>query len=353
VGNEGVTIRDVARLAGVSISTVSNVLTGKRDRMKKETSDRVREAIEQLGYAPNLLARELKTGFVPIIGLIVPSVANPFWGAFARCAERAALAHNCQVMLCNSERDVLREQRYAETLLARGIRGMILGSSPLSFDHLTGLADKGLKALAFDRSVQDCDRLDIDSVRVDNAQGAQLAIQHLLKLGHRRIAFVSGPIGSANRIDRLTGYRNTLLAAGIEPDPALVWQTNAVALGGDDDGTEIGRQAALQLLTLKDPPTAFFAINDLTALGVYAGAREAGKRIPTDLSIVGFDDIGLCRVVDPALTTVRQPLEELMRIGVEMLLGRLDGTKTGPSEHLTLQPTLVERGSTACLLARP
>ena len=112
---EGTTIHDVARLAQVSISTVSHVLNGKHDRMRPETLERVRQAIAELGYAPNLMARELKTGFVPVIGLIVPSVANPFWGAFARSVEHAAMARNCQVMLCNSERDLEREQRYAET----------------------------------------------------------------------------------------------------------------------------------------------------------------------------------------------------------------------------------------------
>ena len=351
--SEGVTIREVALRAGVSISTVSNVLTGKKHRMKRETFERVAKAIAELGYAPNLLARELKTGFVPIIGLIVPSVANPFWGAFARCMERAAHARGCQVMLCNSERDLQREQRYSQTMLSRGIRGLILGSSPLSFDHLVGLTERGLKAVAFDRGARQSDRMEIDSVRTDNAKGAELAVNHLLGLGHRRIGFVSGPANSCNRIDRLNGFRDTLRQAGVEPAPELIWLKDVVSPESDDDGTEIGRQAALSLLRLARPPTALFAINDLTALGIYSGARELGLHIPADLSVVGFDDISLCRVVDPELTTLRQPLEALMKEALDLLLGRLDGSLRGSARHLVLQPDLMLRCSTAALSAVP
>jgi DNA-binding LacI/PurR family transcriptional regulator len=346
---EGVTMREVALRAGVSISTVSNVLTGKRERMKTETFERVSAAIAQLSYAPNLLARELKTGFVPIIGLIVPSVANPFWGAFASCMEHEARQRGCHVMLCNSERDVGRELEYAQAMLSRGIRGLILGSSPLSFDHLVGLTERGMKIVAFDRSAQETDLLDMDSVRVDNINGARMAVNHLLGLGHRRIAFVSGPTVSCNRIDRLEGFRLAMKEAGLEPPASHVWLRNSGSQGGDDDGTEIGRQAALSMLREPNRPTACFAINDQTALGIYSGARELGLHIPDELSVMGFDNISLCRVVDPEVTTIRQPLPELMHEALDLLFGRLDGSLKGPARHLILQPDLVLRGSTAAL----
>lgn len=342
-----VTIHDVAHRAGVSASTVSLVLNGRRERMREDTFLRVMQVVEELGYATNHMARALKTGFVPTIGLIVPTVANPFWGEFARCVERSAMARNCQVMLCNGERDPERERWYAESMLARGIRGIIIGSAPLSLDHLVGLAKRGLHIITFDRDAQGGDFKEFDSVRVDSALGAQLAVQHLLGLGHRRIGFVSGPISSASRMDRLSAYRETLRQAGIAADSSLIWLENASAGSGEESGLEIGRAAAMALLQRTNPPTAFFAINDNTAFGLYAGAQELGLTIPADLSVVGFDDISLCRVVSPPLTTVRQPLEELMHTAVELLVSRLEQTNLGEPQHIVVAPSLVQRGSCA------
>ena len=341
----GHTIHDVARAAGVSPSTVSNVLNGRRERMRAETLERVNRAMIELGYAPNQMARGLKTGFIPTIGLIVPSVANPFWGAFARYVEHAALTRNCQVMLCNGERDPLREQQYAESMLGRGIRGLILGSAPLSMKHLIGLVQRGLNVVTFDREAAGADGVEFDSVRVDNAGGTRAAVEHLLDLGHRRIGFVSGPISSSARTDRLEAYRSTLSARGIAVDDALIW-TQPVG-HADEDGTLVGKAAALAMLKKPNPPTAFFAINDMTAFGIYAGVREAGLEVARDVSVVGFDDIALCEVVTPPLTTVHQPLEELMRSAVELLLSRLEQKRSDPATHVTLPGKLVVRGSTA------
>jgi DNA-binding LacI/PurR family transcriptional regulator len=340
-----ITILEVARLAGVSVSTVSNVLNGKKNRMSAETLDRVMRAVGELGYEPNRMARGLKTGFVSIIGLIVPSVENPFWGAFARCAEHAAMARNCQVMLCNGERDIAREQRYAESMLSLGIRGLILGSSPLSMKHLGGLARRGLKIVAFDRTGSDEDGLKIDSVRVDNRGGIALAVGHLLKLGHKRIAFVAGPINSANRIDRLEAYRQTLRAHGITPTPA--WEWLETPPGGKGEDSKTGLDGARHLLAQPDAPTSFVAINDMTALGVLAAAHEAGLRIPRDVSVIGFDDIYIGNMSTPPLTTIRQPLDALMQFAVSVLLDRMSGANTGAPVHLNLPAELIKRGSCA------
>lgn len=344
-----VTIHDVAKAAGVSTSTVSLVLNGKLDRMRPDTQERVLKAVADLGYSTNEMARALKTGYVPTIGLVVPTVANPFWGEFARCVEHAAEAKNYQVLLCNAEGAPEREQRYVESMLMRGIRGVILGSSPLSLRHLAGVTKRGLQVVAFDRLTLNDDGLELDSVRVDNALGAKLAVEHLLSLGHRRIAFVSGPISSANRRDRLEGYRATLRAAGVTPDPRLEWTENVNRRDDEEIVTEIGRVAALTLLKQAEPPTAFFAINDMTAVGVYAGCHELGLAIPRDISVVGFDDIHLCRIVNPPLTTVRQPLEALMKSAVNLLIDRMEKQGKPTPEHLTLTPEMVLRGSTAAL----
>lgn len=342
-----VTILDVAEKAGVSPSTVSLVLNGKNERIREETSQRVLKAVEELGYAANQMARGLKTGFVPTIGLVVPTVANPFWGEFARCVEHAAMALDYQVLLCNSERNLDRERLYLESMLARGIRGVILGSSPLSLAHISGVARRGLQVVTFDRLIQRGEGLELDSVRVDNVLGAKLAVEHLQKLGHRKIAFVSGLLSSTSRTDRLEGYRSTLSAAGTEPKDEWIWAKDSKSKDGDEEATEIGRAAALAMLQGVNRPTAFFAINDMTAVGIYSGVRELGLRIPEDISVVGFDDIHLCQIMSPTITTVRQPLDTMMNKAVDLLIGRMEGKIAEPPTHLSLEPKLIQRGSTA------
>lgn len=343
-----VSLRDVARHAGVSPSTVSNVLNGRVGRMRHETGERVRQAVRELGYAPNQLARQFRTGQVRTIGLIVPSVANPFWGFVALRVEQAASERNYQVLLCNAERDPAREARFAETLLDSGVRGLIFGSSPLSFDHLTTFAGRGLQVVAFDRSLPGAGSIVVGSVQIDNVLAARLAISHLTGLGHTRIGFLSGPIRTVSRRERLAGYRQALEAAGIGFDPDLVWEGASVTAFGDAEGAELGRTGAHHLLSRHDRPTALFTINDMYAIGAYAGARDLGLRVPDDLSVLGFDDLPvLAEVAAPPLTTVRQPLPEMMRVATDQLIGRLEGERTGEPEHVTAAAELVVRRSTA------
>ena len=345
-----VTIEDVALLAKTSPSTVSNVLNGRLDRMRPETQERIQRAMAQLGYTPNQLARQLKTGQVPILGLVIPSVANPFWGAFAQCVEEAARGRGYQVLFGNAGRDPAQEERYAESLWGYGVRGVIFGSSPLSLDHVQGLVRRGLRAVTFDRDTRGADRgvgVEIDSISVDNALGARLATEHLLALGHRRIGFLSGPLRTASRLQRLEGYRGALRAAGLDPHPALVWEGLPSEGFGDVEGAEFGRRGARELLGLAEPPKALFAINDMYALGAYAGARDRGLAVPDDVSVVGFDDIFLAEVAQPALTTVRQPLREMLRTTVTMLVDRLEGSRDGPADHTVVTPELIVRASTA------
>ncbi len=343
------TIRDVARLAEVSLSTVSNVLNGRLDQMRPETTARVQRAMEALAYAPSGVARHLKTGHAPMIGLMVPSVANPFWGAFAQHIEEAAKARGYHVLLCNTERDPLVEQRYADALWSYGIRGMILGSAPLAFDHFHAVAARGMAIVAFDRQTLGADSAVADSVGVDNRLGARLAAEHLIARGHRRIGLVSGPLKTSNRLDRLDGYRGALRDAGITPDDALVWEGDSGKGFGDIEGVALGRRGARDLLSGPQPPTALIGINDMYALGAYAGVRDCGLRVPEDVSVVGFDDIVLAEISAPPLTTVRQPLREMMARAVDLLIGRVDGTRTGEPEHIVITPELVVRQSAGAI----
>ncbi|GAB4262994.1 MAG: LacI family DNA-binding transcriptional regulator [Candidatus Promineifilaceae bacterium] len=339
---------DVARLAGVSPSTVSNLLNGRSQRMRPATQERIYNAIEELGYTPNQAARQLKTGHAPIIGLIVPSVANPFFGIFAQHVEAAALKSGYQVLLGNSNRDPERERKYAEELWGYGVRGLIFGSSLVDFRHLDDLIARGLHVVAFERPIQDNDQILIDSVGIDNNLAARLATKHLLSLGHRRIGFISGPIRTVNRMERLAGYKTALMEAGIEPDPELIWDIAPNGGNfGDARAVDLGRQGSQELLSRANPPTAIFAINDMFAFGVYAGAKDLGLSIPTDLSVVGVDDIPITEIVQPPLTTIRQPIAQIAQIAVERLLARLQGTIEEVQGHQILRPRLIVRSSTA------
>lgn len=336
----GVTIYQVARRAQVSPSTVSNVLNGRGDRMQPQTRRRVEKAMEELGYRPNRAARQLRNGKVEAIGLIVPSVANPFWGALARHIEQAALGQGYQVLLCNSERDPERERRYVEELWADGIRSVVLCTSMPSLDHLADKLDAGLRLVAFDRTAQVGDPASLINISVDNAVGARLAAQELINLGHRRIAFVSGSLGSIARTARHRGFLDALAAAGIDESETMLWSGDRDY--ADTDAAELGRSAALDLLSRPNPPTAFMAINDMCALGICAGVRDVGMSVGSDVSVVGFDDIVLADLVSPRLTTVRQPLQTM----AQNAFAALTGPPSEVGESILLRPELIVREST-------
>jgi DNA-binding LacI/PurR family transcriptional regulator len=355
----GVTIHQVAAEAGVSPSTVSNVLNGRSERMLPQTRERVEQAIARLGYRPNGPARQLRTGRSQVVGLVVPSVANPFWGTFARHLEAAALQAGYRVLLCNSEREPERERDYLEELWADGVRGVVLCSSLPSLDHVLPLVERGLALVAFDRTAQAGDPPSLVNISVDNAVGVELATRHLLQLGHRRLAFISGSLRSVNRRARFRGFEAALDEYGLAVDDALVWSGGAEDHYGDLDFPELGRAAARELLAGRRPPTAIVAINDMCALGVSASARDAGMRVGTDLSVVGFDDIVLADLATPPLTTVRQPLPAMadaafahLRSAVERS-GNGSGPAAAPGASLMMRPELIIRSSTGPAPAAP
>jgi DNA-binding LacI/PurR family transcriptional regulator len=232
-------------------------------------------------------------------------------------------------------------------MFAQGIRGIIFCSSPLSLAYLGGLVDRGLRIVAFDRQTQPEDRFDIDSVGIDNVRAAKLATEHLIALGHRRIGFLSGPIRTVSRMDRREGYQAALAEAAIKLDPRLIWEGALSSAFGDIEGAQLGRAGAREILSMADRPTALLTINDMYALGACAGARDLGLRVPGHVSVVGFDDIVLADIVDPPLTTIRQPLQAMARFAVERLIGYLEKTSTGAPTHLSVEPELMVRGSTA------
>ena len=343
----GVTILDVARAAGVSTSTVSNLLNGRTERMLPETRQRVESTIRKLGYRPNRAARQLRTGKPQVIGLVVPSVGNPYWGALARHVEAAALTQGFHVLLGNSERDPGRERQYVDELVSDGIRGIVLCSSLPSLEHVSSLLEDGLRLVAFDRTAQATDPAGLINVSVDNTIGAELMGEHLVSLGHRRIAFVSGAIRSINRTERFEGFLRALERAGIARQDVVTWPGSSVdSQFGDVEAAELGRVATTELLAGPNPPTAIFAVNDMTAIGVCRAVRDAGLEVGQDISVAGFDDIVLAELYSPALTTVRQPMKEMAAAAFRALHTPQDDDGSGPGTSLLFRPELVVRDST-------
>lgn len=336
------TIEDVARQASVSISTVSNVLNGRESRMRPETLTRVRQAIADLNFRPNQAARRLKTGHLPTIGLLVPSIANPFFGSLARWVEDAAIQRGYGVLLCNTQRSAEREQEYAQAFMAQGVQGVIIGSSLQAQEHLVPLVRRGLAVVSFDRTAQHAD-VPMDYVSLDNQRAGEIAADHLLALGHRHIAYVSAPLRSISRIARMDGVRAACERAGARIEVHI----GDVAAGqAEMEMAELGRGAALALHAQGCAATGYVAMNDMSAIGLVAGLRQCGRRIPEEVSAMGIDDLFLGRYISPTLSTVRQPMQQMATAAVERVLARMKHVGEAPHE-MVFVPELVARESTA------
>jgi LacI family transcriptional regulator len=333
-----VTIQDVAARAGVSISTVSRVVTG-AVAVEPATAERVREAISALGYRPNLLARSFRRRVTHTIGLLVPDNSNPFFAELARTIEDAGFAEGYSVVLCNSDLSAVKQETYVDVLLANRVDGLILASSGLipTADHhdaVRRILDAGAPCVVVDR---DLGETPVDQVLVDNDQGGYLAGQHLIALGHRRIACLVGPSDLTPSAGRIAGFRRALAEAGLAVSAEALVRGN-----GRPDG---GAAAAGQLLVRGVDVTAIFAFNDQMATGAVGALQRAGHRVPQDISVIGFDDIPQSAAIFPALTTIAQPIAEMGTIGVRLLLDRI-ARRDAPYQRVRLSTRLVVREST-------
>ncbi|WP_068138285.1 LacI family DNA-binding transcriptional regulator [Limnochorda pilosa] len=306
-----VTLRDVARLAGVSAATASLALNGK-GTVSAATRERVVEAARKLDYYPNGLARGLVTRSSHTIGLVVPDITNSYFHDFAKGVEEAAWAAGYTVILGNSDREPATELRYVSVLREKGIDGLILAGAGVAHHpelaaRVAALQGDGVPVVVAGRSF-----LPAPAVVVEDVAGAIEATQHLIRLGHRRVAHITGPRDHLTGQDRLEGFRLAMKAGGLSVREHWVVPGDFSADGGF--------QAMQSLLDRAPVPTAVFCGNDLTAVGAMRATRLAGLRIPQDISIVGFGDIRLASYLDPPLSTVRVPLHELGRAAGERLL---------------------------------
>jgi LacI family repressor for deo operon, udp, cdd, tsx, nupC, and nupG len=330
-------IYEVAKRAGVSTATVSRVLS-RPDVVAPETRKKVMQAVERLGYAPNSAAKNLRTLRSRKLLVTVPDLSNPFFSQILQGIEDAAQREGYAVLVGDTQHNEKREEGYALMLKRKEADGLIFLGHRLP-KEVASL----VKATAPNTTapiVNGCEfspRLGVPSVHIDNAKAAGEAMDHLYRLGHRRIAVITGPLVSPLSRDRLRGAKASAKTENAE-DSLIVMQ--------GDFSIASGAAAAEQLLLPKDPPSAIFCFNDEMAIGVIDAAKRIGTRVPADLSVVGFDDIRFARYTDPPLTTIAQPMRELGEGTVRLLIEILNGAAISPVS-VTLPHTLMVRGSTA------
>lgn len=347
----GVTIQDVARSAGVSSTSISNFLNGRLDEMREETRQRIAQAIKELAYVPSSVARQLKTGKAAMIGLLVPSVVNPYYGELAAAVDAAAQARGYRVILGNTQRDARRELAFVNELVASGVRGIIAAAVLPSAKAMKALLQRGGAFVVFETTGVQPTVGPIDVVSMDSRVAGRLAAEHLIALGHRSLAYVTATPLTPHRQARLDGFRDGLAAHGLG-DGLLVTDEDFPALAAahsDADLARFGHLAAGHLASRRARPSGVVALNDLLAIGLMSGFHAQGIRIPEDVSVVGIDDIQLASFSYPTLTSVRQPYREIAESAVERVCARLSDSSL-PGSMTLIEPTLVARDSTA---ARP
>ncbi|MEP6739148.1 MAG: substrate-binding domain-containing protein [Caldimonas sp.] len=339
------TIQDVALKAAVSVSTVSNVLNGRADRMRPETLARVEAAIKALEFRPSKLAQQLKTGHTPLLGLLIPSMANPMYGYIAREVEAFAQEqYGHRLLIGSTYRDRNKEASFFDDLLAHGVRRIIVISSLADERHFESAVARGMVVVSYDRQATPGDRSGVSHVTPDNFEAARLATAHLIAKGHTRLAFVTVAGMTMSRAEKIRGFRAAADAAGLG-GTAQVLDGGVLDEYGDSVIAEVGRTTALQLARAKRRSTGIVALNDLMALGLLAGLREAGLRVPDDMSVVGIDGLFLAALSNPMLTTVQLPVSAMARAMVEQAM---HPEHDSDDRKLVFTPThLIERESVA------
>lgn len=308
-----ITIHDVARRAGVSIATVSRVLSRSAYPVRDELRARVEAAAQELDFRPSSLARGLAGRATRTLALVVPDIANPYYPRLSRGVEDVAAAQGYALIVCNTDHSAEKLGVYVRLLREKRVDGVLLAGGgherPEDAAQLTG-ADLPIQAIGRHP-------LEVPSVRIDNVTAARAATSHLLERGRGRVAFVGGPASHTTVRDRRRGYRLALREAGLRPAAGLE------ALTGFSPSD--GERAAQSLLRLPEPPDAVFAFNDYLAVGVVHALLSAGRRVPEDVAVIGFDDIPLAPYLRPSLSSVAVPAYELGASAAERLLRQLEG----------------------------
>jgi DNA-binding LacI/PurR family transcriptional regulator len=335
-----VTIKDIAKIAGVSHTTVSRAL---RDHpaIAPETTERIKKIAAEQGYLPSAVARGLKTRRSRTVGVIVSSIDNPFWSEVLKEIDDVLHPAGYSLFVVASHLDKLREKEIVRSMVERRVDGVLLCSPNFSVDQGHLMSEYGLPvAVINNQGAEDC----LYSIYIDNDYGSRRATRHLIALGHRRIAYLGNAQGGRTTVERERGFRAEMEAAGLPVDEALV----TAGVQGTPAG---GYEGAKHLLSLRERPTAIFCFNDYMAIGVYRALYEAGLRIPQDISVVGFDNIAISAYLTPPLTTIHQPKDKLgaeaSRLMLYLFEPRPGGAQMPEPQAIVLRGELCERESTS------
>ncbi|PLT34484.1 LacI family DNA-binding transcriptional regulator [Bacillus sp. V5-8f] len=326
-----VRIVDVARKANVSTATVSRVLS-KSGNVKKDTTERVLKAIESLNYQPNILARQLRRLETKTILVVVPDITNTFFSKVLRGIESVAIDSGYQVLLGDTLNDAERESGYLNILRQKKADGMILLTARVDGEVVEDVAKQYPVVIACEYT----EGTTIPTVSIDNVSSARKATEHLISLGHKRIATITGPFDSVLGRDRLKGFQQAMAQHGIPMDSLLVQE--------GDFTFESGYNVMQKLLALNVPPTAIFAANDEMAIGAIKAVKSKGLGVPKDISVVGFDDIKFASIFEPSLTTIAQPSYEIGKKAIQLLIKLINKDELDKNQYI-LEDKLIVRDS--------
>ena len=331
------TVADVAKKAGVSVSTAARVLSG-TGYASDDTRRLVLEAGRELGYVPNQIARSLRTRRTRTVGLLVGDVENSFYSVIAKYVEAVTKDAGYHVVLCNSDDDPKVEREYLKLLEGMRVDALIVTPTSKNRRHLAALMDKDIVIVQVDRRVEG---LEADAVLVDNEHGAASAVSHMIEAGHTRIGILTGELEVPTATQRLAGYERTLGEHGIAVTPSLIKSGSFHREHAIEDATD--------LIRARPAPTAIFAANNILAEAALIALEQQGLRVPRDVSIVAFDDVQWMSMVEPPITTVRQPVADMARSAAELALRRLREGREDRSSTVVFRTELIERSSVAAV----
>lgn len=347
------TMKDIAKLAGVSSSTVSHVINQSR-YVSEEITQKVKQAAQRLNYTPSELGRSLKTNRTRTFGMLMTTSSNPFFGEVVKGVERSCYQQHYNLIVCNTEGDSVRMKASIDTLLQKRVDGLILMCPDLKdyqFNISEQYLDIPIVIMDWGEVQFTCDKIQDNSLR-----GGYLATQHLIDMGHQQIGCITGPLDNHQAQMRYQGYQQAMSHADLEPNVDWIIEGNFECKSGYDALKRIFKpqsatQSAHNSVSNRHHsiyPSAIFVSNDMMAMGAIQAASELGIRIPEDLSLIGYDDIEIAKFMTPALTTIHQPKHRLGQRAVEALIKRLSDLNRQP-QLITLEPTLIERKSVLAL----
>ncbi|MGD2144870.1 MAG: LacI family DNA-binding transcriptional regulator [Anaerolineae bacterium] len=327
------TIRDVAERAEVAPITVSRVINN-AGYVSQETRERVEAAIAELGYVPNVLARSLRSKRTKTLALVVTDITNPFFTTVARGVEDTASAADFNVIFCNTDESETEQDKYLRVLLQKQVDGVLLVPARSTREPIELIQEQGTPVVVLDRRIPEAQ---VDVVRGDSEGGAYQLTRHLLSLGHRRIAVLTGPRRVSTAQDRVIGYRRAMSEVGLDSESETV-------LYGEFTRAS-GYEMAQRVLKKSPRPTALFAGNNFIAIGALSASRDTGLEVPEDVALVGFDDLPSTLILDPFLTAACQPAYEMGQRATELLLSRLSEDTSDAYQDIVLPVELTVRGS--------